>query len=75
MTYFDYFLVLQSVVKKWDNFLFGSVITVHMVCPGLERSPGEGKGYPFQYSCLEKSLDRKEPGELQTMGSERVGQD
>ena len=21
--------------------------------PGLERSPGEGKGYPLQYSCLE----------------------
>ena len=25
--------------------------------PGLERSPGEGKGYPFQYSCLENSMD------------------
>ena len=24
--------------------------------PGLERSPGEGKGYPFQYSCLENSM-------------------
>ena len=22
------------------------------------RSPGEGNGYPFQYSCLEKPLDR-----------------
>ena len=21
--------------------------------PGLEKSPGEGKGYPFQYSGLE----------------------
>ena len=21
--------------------------------PGLGRSPGEGKGYPLQYSCLE----------------------
>ena len=21
--------------------------------PGLGRSPGEGNGYPFQYSCLE----------------------
>ena len=21
--------------------------------PGLERSPGEGNGYPLQYSCLE----------------------
>ena len=25
---------------------------------GLERSPGEGIGYPIQYSCLEKSIDR-----------------
>ena len=25
--------------------------------PGLERSPGEGKGYPLQYSGLEKSMD------------------
>ena len=23
--------------------------------PGSGRSPGEGNGYPFQYSCLEKS--------------------
>ena len=26
--------------------------------PGLERSPGEGNGYPFQYSCLENFVDR-----------------
>ena len=25
--------------------------------PGLERSPGEGKGYPLQYSDLENSMD------------------
>ena len=25
--------------------------------PGLGRSPGEGKGYPFQYSGLEISMD------------------
>ena len=25
--------------------------------PGLERSPGEGNGYPLQYSGLEKSMD------------------
>ena len=24
---------------------------------GLERSPGEGKGYPLQYSGLENSMD------------------
>ena len=32
--------------------------------PELGRSPGEGKGYPLQYSVLEKS-----------MGSQRVGHD
>ena len=26
--------------------------------PGLGRSPGEGKGYPLQYSGLENSMDR-----------------
>ena len=25
--------------------------------PGLGRSPGEGKGYTFQYSGLENSMD------------------
>ena len=26
--------------------------------PGLGRFPGEGNGNPFQYSCLENSIDR-----------------
>ena len=26
--------------------------------PFLGRSPGEGNGYPLQYSCLENSMDR-----------------
>ena len=26
--------------------------------PELGRSPGEGKGYPPQYSCLENPIDR-----------------
>ena len=25
---------------------------------GWGRYPGEGKGYPLQYSCLENSMDR-----------------
>ena len=32
--------------------------------PGLGRSPGEGKGYPLQYSGLENS-----------MGAQRIGHD
>ena len=30
---------------------------------GYRRPPREGNGYPFQYSCREKSMDR-EPGGL-----------
>ena len=26
--------------------------------PGSGRSPGEGNGFPLQYSCLENSMDR-----------------
>ena len=26
--------------------------------PGSGRSPGEGNGNPFQYSCLENPMDR-----------------
>ena len=26
--------------------------------PGLGRSPGEGNGYRFQYSCLGNPMDR-----------------
>ena len=25
--------------------------------PGLGRSPGEGNGNPFQYSCMENPMD------------------
>ena len=28
--------------------------------PGLGRPPGEGNDNPFQYSCLEKPMDREE---------------
>ena len=27
--------------------------------PGLGRSPGEGNGYPLQYSCLRNPMDRE----------------
>ena len=42
--------------------------------PGSGRSPGGGNGNPFQYSCLENSMDRGAGG-LQSMGSERIGHD
>ena len=37
--------------------------------PGLGRSPGEGNGYPLQYSGLENSMDYK------SIGSQRVRHD
>ena len=42
--------------------------------PGLGRSPGEGTGYPLQYSCLENPMDRGACG-LQSTGSQSVGYD
>ena len=39
--------------------------------PGLGRSPGEGKGYPLQYSCLENPMDRGATAH----GVARVGHD
>ena len=42
--------------------------------PGLGRSGG-GHGNLLQYSCLKNSMDREEPGRLQSTGPQRVGQD
>ena len=38
--------------------------------PGSGRAPGVGNGNPFQYSCLENSMDRRA---WQSMGLQRVG--
>ena len=42
--------------------------------PGLGRSPAGGRGNPLFYSCLKKS-HTEEPERLQSMGSQRVGND
>ena len=42
--------------------------------PGWGRCPGEGNGYPHQYSCLENSMDEKSGGQ-QSTGSGRVRHD
>ena len=39
--------------------------------PGLGRSPGGGHGNPLQYSCLRIPWT-EDPGELQSVGSQRV---
>ena len=41
---------------------------------GSGRSPGEGNGSPFQYSCLENPMDRG-AWRAMVIGSQRVGQD
>ena len=53
------------VSKKKEGFLGGSNDKESScnagdlgLIPGSGRSPGEGKGYPLQYSCLENSMDR-----------------
>ena len=40
--------------------------------PGLGRYPGEGRGNPLQYSCLENLMDRG-AWQLTVVESERVG--
>ena len=45
------FVVAQTVKNPPQSRDLGSL-------PESERSPGEGNGYPLQYSCLENSMDR-----------------
>ena len=40
-----------------DDKLFAHSAGDRGSIPGLGRSPGEGNGYPLQYSCLENSMD------------------
>ena len=42
--------------------------------PELRRFSGEGNGYPLQYSCWRIPWTEK-PGGLQSMGSQKAGQD
>ena len=43
--------------------------------PGSGRSPGEGIGYPLQYSFLENPMDRGAWWATRSMGSQRAGHD
>ena len=43
--------------------------------PGLGRSPGEGNGYPLQYSCLENPMDIGVWWVTKSMGSQSVRPD
>ena len=50
-------MVKNLVLPVKNLLLFDSVQFLGSI-PGLERYPGEGNGYPLQYSCLENSMDR-----------------
>ena len=60
--YFNWRIIaLQNCVGFWQTsgFPCGSACNARGLglIPGLGRSPGEGKGYPLQYSGLENSMD------------------
>ena len=46
-----------------------------VLTPGSGRSPRERNNNPFQYSCLENSMDRGAWKAMQSMGSQRLGHD
>ena len=50
---------LLAIQETWVQFL------------GLEDTPGEGNGYPFQHSCLGNPMDRG--AKLQSVQLQRVG--
>ena len=43
--------------------------------PGLGRSPEAGNGNPFQYSCLENSMEKRSLVGYSPWGHKRVGYD
>ena len=70
----DFLTVAPSLCMVWWGFPGGSDVKESPcnagdlgLIPGLGKSPGEGKGYPLQYSGLENSMDY-----IQSMGSQRV---
>ena len=74
------YIYIYTYVYTYTHFPGGSSVKESAcsagdlgLIPGLGISPGERNGNPFQYSCLENSMD--EPGRLQSMGSQRVRHD
>ena len=63
--------IVKSVLKEsaYNAVDLGSI-------PGLGRCPGEGKGYPLLYSCLENPRGQRSlAGYIQFMGLQRFGHD
>ena len=67
---------ISTYFIRWEGFP-GSSVGKESACnaedpssiPGLGRSPGEGNGYPLQYSGLENSMH------CFSMGLQKVGHD
>ena len=56
--------ILKEISPEYSAFPGGSdgkasaySVGIPGSTPGLGRSPGDGNGNPFQYSCLENSMD------------------
>ena len=65
----NYVLLIKIIIYCWNFIRWVSLVAQlvkNLACnagdlgsiSGLGRSPGEGNGYPLQYSCLENSRDR-----------------
>ena len=56
------FILLYIIVRGFPDSSDGKASACNAgdpgSIPGLERSPGEGNGYPLQYSCMENPTDR-----------------
>ena len=55
-THLELVLVSSNPRGVCSQFGFADVSLSSASIPGLERSPGEGNGYPLQYSGLENSM-------------------
>ena len=64
---------MALVLKNWSSNAEGRKEEGSI--SGSGRCPGGGNGNPLQYSCLENPPGTEEPGELQSMGLQRVGHD
>ena len=58
--FFCIFIYFKLLILYWGIADYESTCKVGDLGsnPGLGKSPGEGTGYPLQYSCLENSMDR-----------------
>ena len=56
--YLSIYLSIYLYIYKWASLVTQTVKNLPVSISGSGRAPGEGKGYPLQYSCLKNSMDR-----------------